>query len=735
MLGGQSKFGSSRSSYRHSEYEIVRRGQEDSESSGVGQEDTTVGTKEQALGIITSTASFLRRMRIIDNCTSAFPVLYSLAVLRYVNLNARVLGEAQATISHKESQTMPTVITRPALLAYPYSGRGSRITSPTSSNDYSQRRSGRRLRRDTGIRYGRWVTGFVGGSRFLDDRREKAIDYFERASCSSSTPTPTFCRIRLRAPRETASASRGQSGGGCYFKCNGLRLTTDDGGTPETRGSYARSRSENRGQVVAVSSEPLRGFLVEDMGSRRRQGYGRIIGINPGRISLRPHRVCEPPNGGSVSSPSEIHRDTDARTLGRRTVEVVEPTIRPTSPSCSEDRARERDWGLNRSSLAGASMVRALKRVDLPHEVATSGGRQEFTSVHPQVEPSVGRRPRRNSVKEAFQDGIRATVLSRTGNRTATGGGEEAARILSDFGWASTTWNNRSSQLAKWLRFCDEDDRTPLPASEGDILAYIGYLSLEGRIGATSAPQYISAISRYHELHHIASPTRTPLVKALLNAYAKKHDASEVEERSRIGCDASLMRQILQFGLCSQDPIQVGACAMVTFAFIFQCRSISVANVSSSDVQITPGGVSVKITRRKGKARRRPLQVSYLTSPTWQRGTSPRDLLLRWNRMRPPSAGYFDLSPGAKLGSANLSRGMELVLHLVGAQAPAGFYYGSHSARIGGFNCLLQLQFSREWIMQRLDWTDDAMFRVYYDSRITACEDSKWFFAHLHPSA
>ena len=31
-----------------------------------------------------------------------------------------------------------------------------------------------------------------------------AIDDFERPSCSSSTPTPTFCRIRLRASRETA---------------------------------------------------------------------------------------------------------------------------------------------------------------------------------------------------------------------------------------------------------------------------------------------------------------------------------------------------------------------------------------------------------------------------------------------------------------------------------------------------------------------------------------------------
>ena len=48
-------------------------------------------------------------------------------------------------------------------------------------------------------------------------------------------------------------------------------------------------------------------------------------------------------------------------------------------------------------------------------------------------------------------------MLSKTGNSTATGGGDEAARNLYDFGWATKTWNNRSSQLAKWRRFCDED--------------------------------------------------------------------------------------------------------------------------------------------------------------------------------------------------------------------------------------------------------------------------------------
>lgn len=91
--------------------------------------------------------------------------------------------------------------------------------------------------------------------------------------------------------------------------------------------------------------------------------------------------------------------------------------------------------------------------------------------------------------------------------------------MLSELGWVETIWSSRELQLSKWLHFCDEDLRSALPASTGDVLAYVGYLSIEGRISPASLPQYISAISRYHELHHFPSPTKAPLVRALVTAY------------------------------------------------------------------------------------------------------------------------------------------------------------------------------------------------------------------------
>jgi hypothetical protein len=57
------------------------------------------------------------------------------------------------------------------------------------------------------------------------------------------------------------------------------------------------------------------------------------------------------------------------------------------------------------------------------------------------------------------------------------------------------------------------------PASEGDVLAYIGFLKLEGSVSSASLPQYLSTVSRYHELAGVASPKKTALVRSLVRAY------------------------------------------------------------------------------------------------------------------------------------------------------------------------------------------------------------------------
>lgn len=159
--------------------------------------------------------------------------------------------------------------------------------------------------------------------------------------------------------------------------------------------------------------------------------------------------------------------------------------------------------------------------------------------------------------------------------------------MLAEFGWAESTWANRLAQVRKWLTFCDEDGRDPLPAEEGDVLAFIGYLALEGRVGPQSVRQYVSAVSRYHVNHGFASPTLTDTVRDLMAAYARKSDRSGSDHLLRAGCPASLMKKVLEAGLAADDPSDVGCCAMTVFAFIFQCRAVTVAHLQESDMALT----------------------------------------------------------------------------------------------------------------------------------------------------
>jgi hypothetical protein len=71
----------------------------------------------------------------------------------------------------------------------------------------------------------------------------------------------------------------------------------------------------------------------------------------------------------------------------------------------------------------------------------------------------------------------------RTGD-SATGGASVAADLLSHNFWSYNTWATRSSQWRKWVEFYEQDERSVFPASEGDILAYIGFLKLKGRVSA-----------------------------------------------------------------------------------------------------------------------------------------------------------------------------------------------------------------------------------------------------------
>jgi integrase len=326
---------------------------------------------------------------------------------------------------------------------------------------------------------------------------------------------------------------------------------------------------------------------------------------------------------------------------------------------------------------------------------------------------------------------IRTAVFSRTGY-SATGAASVAAELLSVHCWGERTWITRASQWRKWETFCEEDGRSSFPATEGDVLAYVGYLKMEQSIAASSLPQYLSAISRYHELAGLPSPTRTPMVKALVGAYERSLDIPDDARLVRVGLPAADVRRVLHLGLSTAAPAVVRDCALVIMLFLTGCRGSTAVRLGPSDVGLADGTVTVRLVHRKGKRTRNPLVLTYPQNTDGEaEGKSPYLLFHRWDAMRLTSDEYFALVEEEHLSTVTVAQALASALIAAGVTVPAGCTYSAHSIRIGTFNELLNLQFPTPWIMHHMGWESEGMLRVYYDSRMRVTADSNYFFGHL----
>lgn len=88
-----------------------------------------------------------------------------------------------------------------------------------------------------------------------------------------------------------------------------------------------------------------------------------------------------------------------------------------------------------------------------------------------QRQSALAHRNRFHTVRDEFFAGIRLGILGAPGLSTNTGSAEEVTRLLTELRYAESTYSTRTGQVAKCIRFCDEDMRSPLRAAETDLLA------------------------------------------------------------------------------------------------------------------------------------------------------------------------------------------------------------------------------------------------------------------------
>ncbi|KAI0563121.1 Integrase/recombinase [Gracilaria domingensis] len=339
------------------------------------------------------------------------------------------------------------------------------------------------------------------------------------------------------------------------------------------------------------------------------------------------------------------------------------------------------------------------------------------------------RRHSPNSLLRDYQSTVRESVLHHADSTGGRAHAKRAAELVGQFGYARSTWTNRATQLTKWFNFCEEQGVTPLVDSDAQVVAFIGYLSHEGRISPSSLPHYLSAISKYHEHHGRSSPTNSQLVSDLRQAYNRKHCRTKTTN-IRIGCPAQLLQRIVQKGCdSSEDGIIASSCAAVV-AYVFHLRSVSLEAISKNDLTVRPHCIERFVRRRKGKSHSRPLVLKYWRNTTWPCTHSPFILVRKWLRRVKQDVLFARTTPAGGLESA-----LHTMLQNLDVVAPQGFSYSSHSLRIGAMNELLLLGCSKEIIMHRFDWTSARMIQTYIDSSVTLSSSSEWFFEELLPQS
>jgi hypothetical protein len=235
------------------------------------------------------------------------------------------------------------------------------------------------------------------------------------------------------------------------------------------------------------------------MGSWGREGYGRVSSIALQRVKARDGGLSLHSNGRAPSDSPGLSNHTSARELGRREGPPVEPSLRSSPDSDAEDTERARERGPHRASVGSTALVRAVGRVC--NRISRVGPEYILPSLRraPVHQFGVEAHDSRDGSAAKWQASIRETLLTLAGP-SASGGAAAAAELLARHCWSANAWATRSSQWRKIESFCEEDNRTSLPATERDIVAYIGYLRLDIRVSAASLPQCLSEISRFHEL-------------------------------------------------------------------------------------------------------------------------------------------------------------------------------------------------------------------------------------------
>lgn len=326
---------------------------------------------------------------------------------------------------------------------------------------------------------------------------------------------------------------------------------------------------------------------------------------------------------------------------------------------------------------------------------------------------------------------------------------------------APNTYRSYGQKVQKFLRFCAQQKLDPCGCTQHDIVRYVAWLALEGRVAAESMQPYFSAINRlYEDLGH--TPVAVgPLVRQAVLGLAGMQAPSVPVLSERAPLPAGVAYDILvRAAAClageanSQPPLLglVRACLSTVVAFIFFARPAANARLLDANLQVIPGPpVSIQLlpVSLKGRDRVKPHKIHPLVVPaaafSSPAGALPgidiAALLQRYKQLRDLAFGgvgprYMWALPGdspAAWTSATQTSWLQSAVQLACHTPPAGFKFTGHSMRKGAATAASAVGVPLPTIKHFGGWSPRSAVveRDYIDPSVRPTPAAAFFFGWL----
>ena len=275
--------------------------------------------------------------------------------------------------------------------------------------------------------------------------------------------------------------------------------------------------------------------------------------------------------------------------------------------------------------------------------------------------------------------------------------------------YAPATIRAYKANFEVFIRYCDENNVTALPAQPETISQFIRKIS-DGHLKSSSIKIAVASIAAIHSLNALDNPTQHPDVKIemrrmyrTLGRYAKQ----------AYGINKDLLDKMILSTDRSLQGLRDRAILLVAYDSL--CRRSELVALEYEDILITDGNIKLKLRKSKTD----PLATGrwlYLSKPTQR-------YLREWLNASSVKSGrlFRGLSANGKikgsLNSAQIGRIYKKLARKSGVDAVTVKNISGHSTRVGAAQDLLLSGATLPMIMNRGRWSKiDTVMRYIENS-------------------